>query len=56
VRGLYYILPRIFDIGRINNNLITNQPVTDWAAIWTTAAFGAVMLAASLFFFARRDF
>jgi ABC-2 type transport system permease protein len=56
VRGMYYVLPRIFDIGRINNNLITNQPVTDWAAVWTTAAFGAVMLGMSLFFFSRRDF
>lgn len=56
VRGLYYALPRIYDIGHINNNLITNQPVTDWAAVWTTGAFGVVMLAASLFFFARRDF
>ena len=56
MRGLYYALPRIFDIGNINNNLITNQPITDWAAVWTTAAFGVVMLAASLFFFARRDF
>jgi len=56
VRGLYYVLPRIYDIGRINNNLITNQPITDWPAIWTTAAFGAVLLGASLFFFARRDF
>jgi len=56
VRGLYYVLPRIYDIGRINNNLITNQPITDWAAIWTTAAFGVVLLGASLVFFARRDF
>jgi ABC-2 type transport system permease protein len=56
VRGIYYIFPRIVDIGRINNNLITNQPITDWPAVWTTAAFGAVMLAASLYFFARRDF
>lgn len=56
VRGAYYVFPRIVDIGRINNNLITNQPITDWPAVWTTAAFGAVMLALSLFFFARRDF
>jgi hypothetical protein len=56
VRWMYYALPRIYDIGKINNSLITNQPVTDWAAVWTTAAFGVVMLAASLFFFARRDF
>jgi ABC-type transport system involved in multi-copper enzyme maturation permease subunit len=56
VRALYYALPRIFDIGRINHNLIVNEPITDWAALWTTAAFGAVMLGASLFFFARRDF
>ena len=56
VRGLYYLFPRIVDIGRINNDLITSQPVTDWPALWTTAVFGAVMLAASLFFFARRDF
>jgi len=56
VRSAYYSLPRIVDIGKINHSLITDQPVTDWAAMWTTAAFGAVMLAASLFFFARRDF
>jgi ABC-type transport system involved in multi-copper enzyme maturation permease subunit len=56
VRGMHYAFPRIADIGRINNDLITNQPITDWPAIWTTAAFGAVMLGASLFFFARRDF
>jgi ABC-type transport system involved in multi-copper enzyme maturation permease subunit len=56
VRGMYYALPRIFDIGQINRNLITNQPITDWPAMWSTAAFGAVMLAASLFFFSRRDF
>jgi ABC-type transport system involved in multi-copper enzyme maturation permease subunit len=56
VRSLYYALPRLVDIGKINHSLITDQPVTDWASMWTTAAFGAVMLAASLFFFARRDF
>ncbi len=56
VRGIYYVLPRIFDIGRINHDLITNQPVTDWAALWTTAAFGLVMMALSLLFFAGRDF
>lgn len=56
VRSLYYALPRLVDIGQINHALITNQPVTDWAAMGTTAAFGAVMLGLSLFFFARRDF
>lgn len=56
VRGLYYALPRIYDIGHINNDLIKSQPVTDWAAVWTTGAFGVVMLAASLYFFSRRDF
>jgi ABC-type transport system involved in multi-copper enzyme maturation permease subunit len=56
VRGLYYALPRIFDIGQINRAMITNQPITDWASMWSTAAFGVVMLAASLFFFSRRDF
>jgi ABC-type transport system involved in multi-copper enzyme maturation permease subunit len=56
VRGMNYVLPRIVDIAQINHHLITNQPVTDWSPVWTTAAFGVVMLAASLFFFARRDF
>jgi ABC-type transport system involved in multi-copper enzyme maturation permease subunit len=56
VRGLYYALPRIFDIGQINRAMITSQPITDWASMWSTAAFGAVMLGASLFFFSRRDF
>lgn len=56
VRGLYYGLPRLVDIGKINHSLITDQPIADWAAVWSTAAFGVVMLGLSLFFFARRDF
>lgn len=56
VRGLYYVLPRIIDIGRINRDLISNQPVTDWASVWSTAAFGVVVLCISLYLFSRRDF
>jgi hypothetical protein len=53
---LYYVLPRLVDIGRINHSLITGQPVTDWPSVWSTAAFGAVMMVISLILFARRDF
>jgi ABC-type transport system involved in multi-copper enzyme maturation permease subunit len=56
VRGLYYVLPRLVDIGRINHSLITGQPVTDWPSVWSTAAFGGVMMLISLILFARRDF
>jgi hypothetical protein len=56
VRGLYYVLPRIVDIGRINRDLIMSQPVTDWASVWSTAAFGAVALCMSVYVFSRRDF
>ena len=55
-RALYYLLPKIWDTGRITLNAIQNRTFDDYAAIWSSALFGAVVLACALQIFSRRDF
>jgi ABC-2 type transport system permease protein len=52
----YYVLPKIYEIGRITRNFTFAQPVPDWMPLWSSAAFGAVTLAAGIWIFAKRDF
>ncbi len=56
VRTLYYILPKVFDLGRITRELVLGEPVTDWMPIWSSALFGVVIFGVSLFAFARRNY
>lgn len=56
VRGLYYILPKTSDISVIIRHLILNEPVDTWMPVWSTALFGAVILAAGILRFRRRSF
>jgi ABC-2 type transport system permease protein len=56
VRGLYYVLPKTSDISVIIRHLILNQPVESWMPVWSTALFGAVVLAAGILHFRRRSF
>jgi ABC-2 type transport system permease protein len=55
-RTLYYVLPKIYDLGRITNNAIQSQTFDGFMPIWTSVAFAAVVLGLSLWVFARRDF
>jgi ABC-2 type transport system permease protein len=55
-RTLYYVLPKIYDLGRITNNAIQSQTFDGFMPIWTSVAFAAVVLGLSLWIFARRDF
>jgi ABC-type transport system involved in multi-copper enzyme maturation permease subunit len=52
----YYVLPKIYEIGWITRRFTFGQPVQDWMPLWSSAAFGAVTLAAGLWIFAKRDF
>lgn len=56
-RVFYYALPKVWDIGRLTLNIVVERSAADaWMPIWTSAVFGAVMLAAALFVFSKRDF
>jgi len=56
VRVLYYALPKTSDVSIIIWNLILHQPVASWMPVWSTAIFGAVVLALGLWRFERRSF
>lgn len=56
VRTLYYTLPKVFDLGRIVRSLVLGNPVGDWMPLWTSAIFGAVVLAFGLIAFERRNY
>lgn len=55
-RTLYYVLPKIFDLGSITLNAIQSRAFDGFMPIWTSAVFAAVVLTLSLWIFARRDF
>jgi ABC-type transport system involved in multi-copper enzyme maturation permease subunit len=55
-KGLYYALPKIYDIGRLTLNLVRGGESMDWMPLWSSALFGGLMLTAALAIFARRDF
>jgi ABC-type transport system involved in multi-copper enzyme maturation permease subunit len=53
---LYYALPKPFDFGKIIWMIVREKPVESWMPVWSSAAFGAVILAMALGFFLRRDY
>lgn len=55
--AVYYVLPKVHDIGRVTLDLVGQRPTTDATfAVWTSAAFGGVVLATSIYAFIRRDY
>jgi len=56
VRGIYYVLPKAFDLGQMVRNLVLGNAITDWMPVWSSALFGAVMLSAALYAFSRRNY
>jgi len=55
--GLYWIVPKIFDLGKgLHYWILLDEPV-DWVTpIWTSAVFGLVVLMSSIVIFRKRDF
>ena len=56
VRVFYYVLPKVFDLGRIVRALVIGDPVRDWMPLWSSAMFGIVVLGAGLYAFAKRNY
>jgi ABC-type transport system involved in multi-copper enzyme maturation permease subunit len=55
-RGLYWVIPKVFDVGRMNLDFVQGRAVGAFDPIWSSAAFAAVMLATSIYCFAKRNF
>lgn len=55
-RVLYWVFPKVFDVGRMNMDFVQGRPVGSLDPIWTSAIFAVVMLGASLYSFSRRNF
>jgi ABC-type transport system involved in multi-copper enzyme maturation permease subunit len=55
-RVLYWIVPKVFEVGRINMDMVQGRPISGLAPVWTSAVFAAVVLAAGLYSFSRRNF
>jgi len=54
--GLYQALPKFFDVGALNMDLVMGRKVESWAPVWTSAAFGVVILSVALYWFEKRDY
>ncbi|MBI3278318.1 MAG: ABC transporter permease subunit [Acidobacteria bacterium] len=55
-RVLYYTLPKVFDLGAITRQIALDRPVESWMPLWSSALFGAVVLAIGMWIFMKRDF
>ena len=55
-RMLYYTFPKVYDMGRMTLDAISDRAFIGTMPIWSSALFGAVMLGAALVIFVRRDF
>ena len=56
VHGLSYALPKVFDLGAISRRLVLGDPMGSWMPLWSSAIFGLVVLATSLYAFERRNY
>jgi ABC-type transport system involved in multi-copper enzyme maturation permease subunit len=56
VRAVYYALPKVFDLGRITRSLVLGEGIGNWMPVWSSALFGAVILGAGLYAFAKKDY
>jgi len=55
-RTLHQVLPKVYEVGKMNMDLLRGRTVESWAPVWSSAAFAAVMLAVALYIFSKRDF
>ncbi len=53
---LYYLFPKVYDLGNMARLAMEGRAFTTWMPLWSSALFGAVVLAAGLWSFARRDY
>jgi hypothetical protein len=54
--ALYYVLPKVHDLGHITLSAVMYHTFDGWMPIWTSALFGAAALGSALYVFSRRSF
>jgi ABC-type transport system involved in multi-copper enzyme maturation permease subunit len=55
--GLYWIVPKVYDLGNAMKQIILFDREADWLTpVWTSAAFGIVLLSSAIYLFRKRDF
>jgi len=55
-QGIYYVLPKVWDLGRMTLNAIQDRSFSGFMPIWSSALFGLIMMGIALRVFSRRDF
>ena len=54
---LYWILPKVYDLAnQMRQAIVYDRPSDWWTPVWTSAAFGLVVLWGAIYAFRRRDF
>lgn len=56
VKLAYYVLPKIDQLSSQTRALVEGGTIGDWMPIWSSAAFGAVLLGMAIAVFERKDF
>ena len=56
VRGAYYALPKVFDLGRIARSLVLGDRIDNWMPVWSSGLFGVAVLGAGIYVFARKNY
>lgn len=55
-KTLYYVFPKVFDLGKMTLELVRGRPVESWMPVWSSVLFTAAMVALGLLVFSRRDY
>ncbi len=54
--GIYYIVPRTAELGKMTGEMVAGKPIVDWAPLVQSLVVGASFLAAAAFIFQKKDF
>lgn len=56
-QGLYWIVPKVYDLAKAMHDLILKEAAPSWAApLWTSSLFGIVIFAVAILIFQRKDY
>jgi ABC-type transport system involved in multi-copper enzyme maturation permease subunit len=56
VRGLYYLLPKVTDIGNMMMQVVKGEPIESWMPVLSTALFGLVCLGGGIYIFEKKNY
>jgi ABC-type transport system involved in multi-copper enzyme maturation permease subunit len=56
MRTVYYMLPKVFEMGGMARLAMAGGPIESWMPVWSSLLFGGVMLAASYWVFDHKDY